>query len=94
MSSLASEAPKKGIFGRTIGVISKRLVIRFHKFSILTILSTGKHFTYRSLEDEDVLFVKAHKTACDLLSEARPNYGDRRLGSQVCNVIFSKIFIL
>ena len=53
-------------------------------------VSAGKHFTYRSLEDEDVLFVKAHKTACDLLSEARPNYGDRRLGSHVRSVIFSE----
>ena len=28
------------------------------------------------------MFIKAHKTACDLLAEARPDYGDRRLGSQ------------
>ena len=42
----------------------------------------GKHFTHESLEEEDVGFVTAHESACDLLSEIRPNYGDRRLGSQ------------
>ena len=44
--------------------------------------SAGAHFTHSSLEDKDVPFVTAHKSACDLLSEIRPNYGDRRLGSQ------------
>ena len=44
---------------------------------------TGKHFTYSSVNDKEVSFVLAHKTACDLLSEVRPVYSDRRLGSQV-----------
>ena len=44
----------------------------------------GRHFTFGDLEEEDVSFVRAHKTACELLSEARPSYGPRRLGSQVC----------
>ena len=43
----------------------------------------GKYFTHNSLEDEDVLFINAHRTACELLAEVRPGYGDRRLGSQV-----------
>ena len=42
---------------------------------------TGKHFTFASVNEEEVPFVYAHKTACDLLSEVRPGYGDRRLGS-------------
>ena len=44
---------------------------------------TGKHFTFDSVNDEEVPFIHAHKTACDLLSQERPSYGDRRLGSQV-----------
>ena len=43
---------------------------------------TGKHFTYESVNEEVISFVHAHKVACDLLSEVRPGYGDRRLGSQ------------
>ena len=34
------------------------------------------------MEDDDVLFIRAHKTSCDLLSEVRPHYGDRPLASQ------------
>jgi hypothetical protein len=50
---------------------------------ILNVHFLGKNFTYSSLEDEDVPFVKAHKTASGLLSEVRPHYSDRRLSSQV-----------
>ena len=55
-------------------------VFIYHKITFLSIL--GKSFTYRSMEEKDVLFVRAHKTACNLLSEVRPHYGDRRLSSQ------------
>ena len=45
-------------------------------------LSLGEHFTHSSLDEDDVGFVTAHRDACDLLAEVRPDYGDRRLGSQ------------
>ena len=44
---------------------------------------TWKHFTYSSVSEREVSFIVANKTACDLLSEVYPSYGDRRLGSQV-----------
>ena len=44
---------------------------------------TGKHFTFDSVNTDEVNFIDAHKTACELLSDVRPVYGDRRLSSQV-----------
>ena len=53
---------------------------------------TGKHFTFSSINDEEVSFVLAHKTACELLSEVRPDCSDRRLGSQVLAFLFCFLF--
>ena len=43
----------------------------------------GKHFTFETVNDEEVSVVIAHKVACNLLGEIRPEYSDRRLASQV-----------
>ena len=42
---------------------------------------TGEHFTYNSIEDDEVNFISAHRNSFELLSEVRPNYSDRRLKS-------------
>ena len=42
----------------------------------------GKHFTYNTLNEEEVNFITSHRNAFELVSEFRPNYSDRRLKSQ------------
>ena len=63
----------------------KKEYVLFSHFFIKNAFA-GKHFTFGSMDDKDVSFVMAHRTACDLLSEVRPHYSDRRLGSQVINL--------
>ena len=44
-------------------------------------LFTGNHFLHDGYEKDEVNFQVAHKTACELISESKPNYGDRRLAA-------------
>ena len=40
------------------------------------------HFTFDDLEEQETHFQKVHKIACELISEVKPQYEDRRLFAQ------------
>ena len=44
-------------------------------------LFTGNHFLHDGYDKGKVTFQSAHKTSCELVSEAKPQYGDRRLAA-------------